>query len=160
MHYFGVDSSRQHRSFSFSSTLLPYINIWLHVHVYMCTCTTISPLSPSPLFLLSPSLLSFLSPLSSLPSPSFCTPFLLPLQRENFQVYFEYCMNHQRAAHEMSILQKKEQYALFFEVYNAIRHVHVHIWGVLSRNLSYFLSGVAQIIWSGLTDGQTGRHVQ
>ena len=37
-------------------------------------------------------------------------------QRRGFEVYSEYCNNHPHAVNEMCVLQKKEQYAFFFEV--------------------------------------------
>ena len=45
-------------------------------------------------------------------------PLSLPSQREEFTIYAEYCNNHPHAVSEMSSLQQKQQYAIFFEVQN------------------------------------------
>ncbi|CAI8028598.1 Rho guanine nucleotide exchange factor 4 [Geodia barretti] len=43
--------------------------------------------------------------------------------RRGFEVYSEYCNNHPHAVNEMCVLQKKEQYAFFFESCRLLRNL-------------------------------------
>jgi Rho guanine nucleotide exchange factor 4 len=43
--------------------------------------------------------------------------------RHGFEVYSEYCNNHPHAVNEMCVLQKKEQYAFFFESCRLLRNL-------------------------------------
>ncbi len=64
--------------------------------------------------------------------------FVPHLQRQEFDIYGQYCNNHPHAVNEMNQLQENEQYKFFFEVRNWYKHcvwlthelmVVVYWWG-------------------------------